>query len=403
MTARIIQPEFEIIPSLDYLAWDGSLGEGKELYLANPDSYPNYSHPTYDLICLKLSGKVIFNENQEIMRRSIGRIIQDVAFAVFGEGKKVAIIQSGAIPTGRYYRGVLGYSRTGNYFLEKQKDFLSGQRLIERMITEALEEYGLTPIFELVSNYHFIDEDEYRKTVNRWANYLNEGNILVLNEDEIASLNDIKKLMILNEKWYGYDPEYGFDRNPEDNSVPFIDRRRRLAGELWEKLQDIGPEEISYWESEILNKPEEVLVNAEQIVREMSILPSNDELQLRLCEETLQLGIQTIGVNMTQEEGIWPRGKFSKGKKGKRFSKLGPIRVIEDTTNIKSQIHDTSYEDVISRGGARSKFDLCIKATKNRIPMGVIGSNHHLISEEDMGTLEAYVLGRVVGTRFVGL
>jgi hypothetical protein len=349
-------------PPEPYLVWDGSLEEGKRLYLEEPENYREYTGIDFDLAGIKVSSKITFHKRPSEMKYAIGCIAEDVATLVKRYGKKVILFNSGACPLGRKIRRAMGHEVTDNYIKEKQKDFGFGQNELFRMITETLKKHDIKTVESLVVHHDFTDEGHVKKITDNWANLLEDGYVISVNENDLLSYREIEQEIAM-----------------------------KNGGIIW--LEDADPSELRKMEKEITKH---------------KVFSDNDGLQNIGCQSMSKLGIRTVSLNMTAERGIRPRDYFTGGP----FAHYKVISVVKDPSGLESQILLKEDLDDRSRGGAISKVKHCGEAIKGGVKQALVTQANYImfdrdfhrkgIGERGLRPVDAFMEERYLGTRFVG-
>jgi hypothetical protein len=348
-------------PLEPYLAWDGSLEEGKRLYLEEPGNYREYTGIDFDLAGIKVGSKITFHNRPKEMEYAIKCIAEDVATLVKRYGKKVILFNSGACPLGRKIRRAMGHTITDNYIKEKQKDFGFGQNALFGMIMEALKKLDIKTAESLVVHYDFTDEGHVKKITDHWANLLECGYVISVNENDSLSYREIEQEIVM-----------------------------KNGGVIW--LEDIDPSELRKMEKEIAKH---------------KVFSDNDGLQSVGCQAMSNLGIPTVALNMTAERGIRPRDYFTGGP----FADYKVIGVVKDPSGLESQILLEEDLDDRSRGGAISKVKHCGEAVKGGVKQALVTQGNYIMFDKDFyrkgagkrefRPIDAFMEGRFIGTRFV--
>lgn len=352
------------IDAPEHLVWDGSRPEGERLYLESGTEYRKYTGIVHEseLFGIKAGSKIVYHRTPKDMKYAINCITDDITEVVKKYGKKVIFFHSGACPTGRKIRRRnLDKINEKYYIREKQKDFLLGQTELFGMIKGAFEAHGIKKVAQhLVTHDDFRDDKRRKRISYLWADMLEDGYIICVNENDASSYTEIEQEILL------------------------------MNGDMV-SLDEISPKEMREMEGEI---------------RKMKVFSDNDGLQREGCTVMSELGIPTLAINMTAERGIRPLDYYTGGP----LKEYKVISLVKDSTGLESQI--VLKEEERTRGGGISKINNSAGAIKDGVKGVIVCQGGYTrfdwdywkngLEGRELMPLRAIMLERFIGTRFVG-
>jgi glutamate 5-kinase len=192
------------IPTGDFYVWDGR--RSQPLYRESPNMYTNFLPDTDDAlkaVVVKTSTGLFFHRDNKSVRTFLKAHTEDLTTAAtsqdrLGYGKGVLWVYSGARRFGRKARlkrgeverpqGISGYSNDGlsdaEILEEKRQDAKLGKGIVETLVGEYFDQLGQKAAFVYVTPEQYESVSERRAVAERCVGMMNEGVLVVMNEDD---------------------------------------------------------------------------------------------------------------------------------------------------------------------------------------------------------------------------